>query len=87
MKFTTNIFKTIGLKIKKIFWIFALHAFWLILLFILIDLLFGSFIFYKYVFLAESEEGTITEKITKFNEKAYQNILKELQSRDLLDLK
>ena len=67
---------------EKVLWVLGLHAFGLILLLIFIDFILGGFIFYKYVFLAESEEPKITETILKFNVGAYQNVMGEIQARE-----
>lgn len=83
MKSIFAILKTFKVKVKKIFWVLGLHAFWLILLFVFIDLMFGSFIFYKYVFSAEGDEGSVTGTIIEFNERSYKNILEELHAREL----
>lgn len=77
----SDIFKTIGTKTKKVLWTLGLHAFLLILILVFIDFIFGGFIFYKYVFLAEREEPKITGSILKFDVKAYQDVLGELQKK------
>ncbi len=70
-------------KLKEIFsgivWVLGHRAFSFILLFILIDLVFSGFIFYKYVFLAELKEGRVSGKVLKFNANGYYEAL------DLLD--
>lgn len=76
-----NILKTLTVKIKKALWILGLHAFSLILFLVLVDIILGGFIFYKYVFLTEKEEPKVTENIFKFDTKTYQDVLKELQTR------
>ena len=82
MKPISDILKEITTRIKKTFWILGLYAFWVILFFIFINFILGGFVFYKYVFLAESEEPKITETILKFNVGAYQNVMKEIQARE-----
>lgn len=83
MKPTTDILKSLGIKVKKIIWFFGLHAFSLILLLILIDLIFGFFVFYNYVYLAERQEAKVTGTIIKFDTKTYQNVLTDLQAKDI----
>ena len=82
MKFTSNILKGLGVRIKNILWSFGLHAFLLIIFFIFIDFILGGFVFYKYVFLAEQEEPQITGSILKFNNNAYQSVMAELQTKE-----
>ena len=52
---------------------------------ILVDLIFGGYIFYKYVFLAEQAVTEVTGTIIKFDNKTYQNVLNEFQTRELGD--
>ena len=82
MKSISDVSKTLAAKTKKILWILGLHAFLLILFLVFVDFILGSFIFYKYVFLAEKEEPKVTENILKFDDKAYQEVLGELQARE-----
>ncbi|MCX6720501.1 MAG: hypothetical protein NTW11_01730 [Candidatus Staskawiczbacteria bacterium] len=82
MKPTTDILKSLGAKVQKVIWFFGLHAFSFILLLILIDLIFGFFVFYNYVYLAEKQEPKVTGTVIKFDTKAYQNVLTELQARE-----
>ena len=79
--YISSIFKTLAEKIKKILWVLGFHAFSLILLIILIEVILGGFIFYKYVFLAQDQESKITENIIRFDDKTYQNVLEQLQAR------
>lgn len=81
MELTNNILKILSARIKKIIWVLGYRAFLIILLFIFIDLILGGFIFYKYVFLAEKQIPNASG-IIKFNDKAYQNVLEELQIRE-----
>jgi hypothetical protein len=81
MESKTNILKKITAIVQKTFWILGLHAFSIILISILVDIALGGLIFYKYVFLAESQSPTVTESIVKFDEKGYQKVVGELQSR------
>ncbi|MCX6718590.1 MAG: hypothetical protein NTY81_03265 [Candidatus Staskawiczbacteria bacterium] len=82
MKSISDIFKIFGERIKKILWFLGLHAFALILFLIFTGFILGGFIFYKYVFLAEKEASVGAENILKFDEKSYQDVLKELQARE-----
>jgi hypothetical protein len=66
-------------KLKEVFsaiiWDLGHRAFLLILLFILLDLIFSGFIFYKYVFLAELKEGRASGKVLKFDAEGYYDAL------------
>jgi len=69
-------------KTKKLLWFLGKSAFMFILLFILLDLIFAGFIFYKYIFLINIEESTVLDPSTKFNENMYQSVLKEIEIRE-----
>ena len=58
------------------------NAFLFILIFILLDIIVGEFLFYRYVFLVKNEEPKIVYVVTKFQENLYQSVLKELQVRE-----
>jgi len=82
MKSISDILKTLASRTKKIIWVLGLYAFSLIISLILIDFVFGCFMFYEYVFLAGKETPAPTGNIVKFNVKAYQDVLGELQVRE-----
>lgn len=82
MKSTADILKMLSIRIKKILWILGFRAFLLILILVFIDLLWGGFIFYKYVFLVENEGPKAAQNIVKFDVKTYQAVLGELQTRE-----
>jgi len=82
MKSTTDTLKMLVAKIKEAIWTLGTRAFLLVLVLILIDLIFGGFVYYKYVFLAENKEVRVSESIIKFNENAYQQAVKELRARE-----
>ncbi len=69
-------------KIKKIPWILGRYVFLFILIFILLGIIFGEFLFWRYVFLVNIEEPKIVNISTKFEENTYQSVLKELQVRE-----
>lgn len=68
-------------KAKKILWIIGEHAFLTILIIILLELILGGFLFYNYVFLAESKESEITNYSFQFKEDIYQKILQQWDER------
>ena len=69
-------------KIKKLLWNFGKYAFLFIIIFILLYIVLGEFLFYRYVFLANIKEPEITGSLTRFKENVYQSVLKELQDRE-----
>lgn len=69
-------------KIKKIPWILGKNAFLYTLIFILIDILIGQFLFYKYALLIETEEPKIIFIFDKFQENIYQSVLEKWQNRE-----
>lgn len=86
MDFSSNISKKIIKKIKNIFWFLGLHAFSLILFLIFIDFIIGSFIFYKYVFLAQKEDPKDNSGIIlKFNDRAYDNLLQKIELKNQIN--
>jgi len=68
---------------KKLVWFLGLHAFGLIIFFVLIDVIFGGFVVYKYVFLADRDLPVVSGSVIKFNNNDYQNVLKEIKAREL----
>ena len=83
MKSDTDFVKKIIVLVKKIVWNLGLHAFLIILFLVFLDVIFGGFIFYKYVFLVENQDAKVSGSILKFDEKKYQNILADLQRRNM----
>ena len=70
-------------KLKEVFseiiWALGRRAFLFILLFIVIDLIFSGFIFYKYVFLAELKEGKVSNEVLRFNANGYYDAIELLE--------
>lgn len=69
-------------KIKKIPWALGRNAFLYILIFILMSILIGQFLFYKYILLVETEEPKIIHISDKFQENIYQSVLEKWQNRE-----
>jgi len=86
MKSASDILKILYWWIKKALWDLGLNAFWVILMLVLIDIALGTLIFYQYVYLAEREQPRVIENILKFNDKAYQNVLLQLQAKEQGDI-
>lgn len=74
--------KTSLANAKKILWIIGRRAFAVVLILILIDILLGGFLFYKYIFLAEKEKPNVDGAYFRFDDDSYQKILTQWQSRD-----
>lgn len=73
-------------KIQKVLWILGKRAFLCILILILIDILIGGFLFYKYVFLIENKEIENISAPNKFQENIYISVVEEWQNRgNILD--
>lgn len=60
---------------KRTVWNWGVRAFWIILLLVLLDLILGGLVFYKYVFLAEAARPIASGTIIKFDEKSYSFVL------------
>ncbi|GEM_PF-2879456 len=69
-------------NIKKVFWFLGAHIFIFILIFILLDMLFGIFLLYEYAIWPQQREPEVMANTLKFQDKAYQEVLRELQSRE-----
>lgn len=69
-------------KIKKIPWFLGKNAFLFILIFILMSIAFGGFLFYQYIFLVSNKEPNIVNISTEFKKDIYQSVLNELQTRE-----
>ena len=88
MKLAFNKFKIKIRKddIKKNIWFLGYYAFWLTLFLIFLDLIFGSYIFYKYAVSAKAQEPQVSEGVIKFNNDIYKNVLTELEKRNRGDV-
>ena len=69
-------------KIKKIPEILGFYAFPIILILILLNLILGEFLLYKYAILVKIEEPKIVENTIKFEYSAYQKVLEEWRARE-----
>lgn len=63
--------------IKRFLYFLCSNAFWIIIIFILIDAVFAEFIFYKYVYIAENQKIESNESILKFDNSNYQSVLEK----------
>lgn len=68
-------------KIKRIPQFLGENAFIFILIFILIEVILGELIFYKYIFSAKIHEPQTTDSLIEFRENIYQSVLREQQKR------
>ena len=69
-------------SIKKMLWALGRDAFLFILIFVLLDMVFGEFLFYNYVFLTKIKEPEVALNLTKFQANTYQSVVKEWQYRE-----
>ncbi|OGZ62894.1 MAG: hypothetical protein A2998_00745 [Candidatus Staskawiczbacteria bacterium RIFCSPLOWO2_01_FULL_37_25b] len=72
-----------AVKLKKVCLFLGKHAFFFILFMILLELIFGGFLYYNYAFLAEKEKPENGNNYFKFEDSAYQEILKEWEKREI----
>jgi hypothetical protein len=77
-----NDFKKILVGIKKIPWFLGAHAFLIILLLILVDMAFGAYLFYKYIYIIENQAPEMISGQVIFDEKNYQFILEQWKKRE-----
>ena len=75
-------FKKIKDFLKKLPKTLGERAFLTFLALLLIALILGGLIFYKYSILTGKEEPTISEKPPQFEEKTYQTVLKTWQEKE-----
>ena len=68
--------------LKKLPRILAERVFLTFLGLLILSLIFGAFLFYKYNFLIKKIEPQITERPLKFKEKTYEDVLKSWQERE-----
>lgn len=80
-KLKATILPQASVWIKKILWNLGNHAFLVILALILLEVLFGGLMFYKYVFLADAQAPQASSNSFQFAEGVYQNILSQWQKR------
>jgi hypothetical protein len=77
-----NILNGLKNSAKNIVWFLAQGAFFFILIFILLEILLGEFLFYQYVFLAKTKEPEVTTLPVRFKKEIYQSVVKEWESRE-----
>lgn len=78
-----NLYSTTKKAIKNAVWFLGYNAFLFLLIFILLEILFGEYLFYKYVFLAKMQEDEAIVSIT-FKENTYRSVLEEWKKRDAI---
>lgn len=66
----------------QILWILGSKAFWIIIIILLLELLFGGILFYKYVFLTTQQNIEVVSSSYKFKENFYQDIVLSWQQRE-----
>lgn len=80
-KLKLNQFNKIVLFFKRVPRWLAENDFFVSLVFILIAVILGGFVFYKYSFLAERAEPDVLDSGTALNEKALEELLRLWQER------
>jgi len=68
--------------VVEVIWLIGKRAFWLTILLILVDLIIGGAVFYKYVFYAENDKSYLNNPPLQFDENSYQEILSQWEKRD-----
>ncbi|OGZ63903.1 MAG: hypothetical protein A3A98_01285 [Candidatus Staskawiczbacteria bacterium RIFCSPLOWO2_01_FULL_40_39] len=69
-------------KIKKIPWILGYNAFFFMLIFILLDLIFGEILLYNYIVSVNLKDHKFTYTPAKFHEETYQSVVNKWQARE-----
>lgn len=67
---------------RKFLWVLARDAFLFILVFILIAMVLGEFLFYHYVFLVEVNYPNTNDTVVRFKEDMYKSVIGELKNRE-----
>ncbi len=71
-------------KARGALWYLGEHAFLCILIAILFCVMFGTFLFYKYVFLVRIEYPDTVMAPIKFRKDVYDSVLREWQKREVI---
>jgi hypothetical protein len=69
-------------KTKQILWVLGNRAFWIIIIILLLELLFGALLFYKYVFLPTQQNAETISSSSEFKENFYQDIILSWEKRE-----
>jgi len=67
---------------KRLPWTLGLHAFFVIIIFILIDVAIGGALFYKYMVLAKTENSKNAGNYIIFEYNAYKEVLDDWKARE-----
>lgn len=67
---------------KRILWVIGKHAFITVLVLILLDVILGGLVFYKYMYLAQKKEIGVNNIPFQFKENVYQKVLDQWKERD-----
>lgn len=66
---------------KKILWLLGRHAFWAIIVLVVLEVAFGAFLFYNNAYLALQNKPEIDISNFKFKEHVYKSILNQWEIR------
>lgn len=73
------------MKTKRVLWYLGKEAFFFVIIFVLIEIIIGQFLLYRYFFSAQSKEPEFTvDTSLYFKEDVYQSVLKDWQDREEL---
>ncbi len=64
--------------------VLGVHAFWVVLALVLLDIVIGVFFFYNYIFLAEFSKPAGSAVPVKFQEKTYKEVQSQWASREII---
>lgn len=69
-------------RMRKVLWFFARHAFLLIILFILCNMLFGEYLFYRYIYVVQNMTPDMSSLPTRFKENTYKAVIDTWNTRE-----
>jgi len=70
--------------VQKLIWVIGNNAFLFIVIFIVVDIIIGEFLFYHYIVSVQSKNVITGESFIHFQSDAYQSVRKDWQNRDIL---
>ncbi|OGZ66689.1 MAG: hypothetical protein A3C50_02265 [Candidatus Staskawiczbacteria bacterium RIFCSPHIGHO2_02_FULL_43_16] len=73
-----------GAVAKKLPWVLARHAFLFILLFVVLEAVIGTFLFYAYIFVPKTKNTEMVDSPETFQEKTYRSVLEAWEKRDAI---
>lgn len=77
-----NLLNSIKKGVKNIMWFLAQNAFLVVLIFILLEILLGEFLFYQYISLPRVRDPEITQVSLRFKKEVYKSVLSSWENRE-----